>query len=450
MREERILIPTKLRPDVLAAGHEGCPGRESMLKQLRLSVWWPGMSADVKEFTESCLGCTAATPRTRPPPMQERETPAGPWQHCSADFKGPIGGDYYFHVMIDNYSRWPEVEVVKSTSFAELKPALERSFGLLGVPLSVTHDRGPPYTSHEWRKFSKETGFESRPCTPEHPEGNGLAERFMSVLVKTVHAAKAQGKDPQVEVRRRVMNYRNTPHKSTNKTPAELIMNRRLRTKIPCLVLPAEGRVQEEAREKDRESRKQRKEVRDSKRRAQERTVKPGDEVLVQQKKTSIQPPFDPKPYKVTEVNGSQVTATRGNKTRIRNMSKLKVVKERPDKLKVSAKYMASDTDSDDDYIDLKLPEQEAPKQLVNQEQKEGGQQLEEQEERRYPQRERRPNKNKNDLTPHKAVQLSPQQRRKKKAEARKRPRELQEDIEMQEDVERQENLELQILDLSD
>ena len=338
------------------------------------------------------------------------------------------------------------MEVVKSTSFADLKPALERSFGLLGVPVSVTHDRGPPYTSHEWKRFSKETGFESRPCTPEHPEGNGLAERFMSVLVKTVHAAKAQGKDPQVEVRRRVMNYRNTPHKSTSKTPAELIMNRRLRTKIPCLVLSAEGRVHEEAREKDKETRRQRKGVRDS-RRAQERIVKPEDEVMVQQKKTSIQPPFDPKPYKVTEVKGSQVTATRGNKTRIRNMSKLKVVKERPDKLKVSAKYMASGTDSEDDYFDFKITEKEAPKQLVKKEQEEGGQQLEEQE-RRYPQRERKPNKNKNDLNP----QLSPKQRRRNKAEARKRPRERQEKfMDMQEDVERQQNLELQeLLDLSD
>ena len=189
----------------------------------------------------------------------------------------------------------------------------------------------------------------------------------------------------------------------------------------------------------------ERKEVRDNRTRAQERTVKPGDEVLVQQKKTTIQPPFDPKPYKVTDVKGSQVTASRGNKTRIRNMSKF------------SAKYIASETDSNDDYIDLKSNEQEAPKQLVHQEQEEGGQQLEEQE-RRYPLRERRPHENKNDLTPLKDTQLSPQQRRKNKAEAKKRPKErqqelieMQEDMEMQEDDERQQNLELQeFLDLLD
>ena len=33
---------------------------------------------------------------------------------------------------------------------------------------------------------------------------------------------------------------------------------------------------------------------------------------VLQQKKTSIQTPFDPKPYKVTDVKGSQVAATRG------------------------------------------------------------------------------------------------------------------------------------------
>ena len=35
LRGERLLIPT----------HEGCPGGDSMLRQLRMDVWWPGMHA---------------------------------------------------------------------------------------------------------------------------------------------------------------------------------------------------------------------------------------------------------------------------------------------------------------------------------------------------------------------------------------------------------------------
>ena len=41
-----------------------------------------------------------------------RETPEKVWSHVQAHFKGPIGGKNYFHVMIDQLSRWLEVKVV--------------------------------------------------------------------------------------------------------------------------------------------------------------------------------------------------------------------------------------------------------------------------------------------------------------------------------------------------
>ena len=103
--------------------------------------------------------------RNYPAPMVMRETPQAAWQHCSADFKGTIGGKYYFHVLCDNYSRWPEVEIVKSTSFEKLQPVLDRSFSLHGIPESITHDQGPPYNSRAWTDYAKEKGFESRACT---------------------------------------------------------------------------------------------------------------------------------------------------------------------------------------------------------------------------------------------------------------------------------------------
>ena len=39
----------------------------------------------------------------------------------------------------------------------------------------------------------------------------------MSVIAKTTHAATAEGKDSQVEVRRQLMNYCNKQHPSTGK-----------------------------------------------------------------------------------------------------------------------------------------------------------------------------------------------------------------------------------------
>ena len=58
--------------------------------------------------------------------------------------------------------------------------------------------------------------------------------------------------------------------------------------------------------------------MRDKRKTAQEKMVKPGTKVLVAQRKTTTKPPFDPNPYTVTEVKGTQVTATRDGKTKKR------------------------------------------------------------------------------------------------------------------------------------
>ena len=136
----------------------------------------------------------------------------------------------------------------------------------------------------------------------------------MSVLVKVIHTALAEGRDPRVEVWQRLLNYRNTPHPSTGKTPAELLMNRRLRTKVPSVRFPAQGRVHQEAQIKDKETQAARKKVFDKRKRAQVNVILPGDNVLIKQQKTTVDPPFDPKPYKVTKVKNTQMTAERNGK----------------------------------------------------------------------------------------------------------------------------------------
>ena len=139
------MIPKALQADVLALAHEGHLGIAGMWGQLRKSVWYLGMTVDIEEFIKMCsLGCVAAIPRNVTLPMAERETPERPWQRCSADYKGPIGGKYYFHVLIDNYSRWLEVDMMTSTSMEKLYKVLDRSRGVHGVTEIITHDNGPP------------------------------------------------------------------------------------------------------------------------------------------------------------------------------------------------------------------------------------------------------------------------------------------------------------------
>lgn len=64
----------------------------SMTRLLRQSAWWPGINSSIKEYCNSCKGCSSAETRNCPPPKIERETSISSWIDISADFKGPVQG----------------------------------------------------------------------------------------------------------------------------------------------------------------------------------------------------------------------------------------------------------------------------------------------------------------------------------------------------------------------
>ena len=354
VRGDRVVIPMYFVPRVIAAAHEGHMGIEKTIQNVRERCWFPLLSKLCKEFVETCHpGCSSAVRQVSPPEIQEKKEATRPWQVCHADFKGPIGGPrgYYFHVLIDEYSKWPEIAVTKSTNFESLFPVVERSFATHGIPEKIIHDNGAPYNSEAWKKFAKASGFIAQGCTPEHPQANGLAEKMMSSIVKLVHASLAEKKDPKIEIFRFLLNYRNTPHPSTGFTPSRLLMGRIIKTKIPALILKPTGKEHEEAQENNKEAKKKAKAYADKRRKAKDREVKVGDNILIAQDKSTIKQPFDPHPYKVTKVSHAQVTAERGGRKRVRNLGKCKIIKDRPgylrDKDHKDKRRQRYDSDSD-------------------------------------------------------------------------------------------------------
>ena len=81
---------------------------------------------------------------------------------------------------------------------------------------------------------------------------------------------------------------------------------------------------------------------------AQEKTVKSGDRVLVVQRKTTTKPLLTQNPDTVIEVKGTQVTVEReGKKSRKRNLAKVKILKEGPDRLKTKCKVIEEEEEEE-------------------------------------------------------------------------------------------------------
>lgn len=70
----------------------------------------------------------------------------------------------------------------------------------------------------------------------------------------------------------------------------------------------------------DKESRNQRKQLRDRNKETAHRNTTIGDKFLIKLQKRITKPAFDPKPCTYIKVNGTQVTAVKGTETRVRKL----------------------------------------------------------------------------------------------------------------------------------
>ena len=309
------------------------------------------MTQRVKEYVDTCKGCLAAISNTPPVPLQPNLLPDRPWQHLHGDFKGPIGGKYYLHVLIDQYSKFPEVDVLTSTSFEKLRPILDRVFATHGIPEKLTTDNGPPYSSDEMERYAKEMGIELTPVAPNDPQCNGFAENYVKTLCKLIHTCAVEGKDARKELNKFLLQYRAIPHLSTSRSPAEMLYNRRIRTKLPIHQVDSENEDRKGVREQHDSRKREQKRQFDKRHRATAKNIEVGDQVLVKQQKSTTCPPFNPEPLTVTHVRGNRITATNGDITRTRSKNYLKVFKRRPKHLMPSWEKLAAPEQPTSDHF---------------------------------------------------------------------------------------------------
>ncbi len=330
LRDHRIVIPKSLQQRVIDLAHEGHQGIVKTKQLLRQKVWFPGIDRMVEHTISQCLPCQATTVETSTSePLRMSALPTAPWSHVSIDFKDLPTGDYLL-VVIDDYSRYPEIEIVSSTSAKSVIPKLDRIFATFGCPQVVRTDNGPPFQSAEFAAFAKYIGFTHRKVTPFWPQANGEVERMMRNLKKVYRTAKAENRSWKQAMYAYLRNYRSTPHSTTGVSPASLLFKHTFRTRLPEL---APTPTNPDLVAKDSNMKECMKTNADNNRAMRKYKIKVGDVVLVKQTGivSNSMTPYQLQPLKVTMVKGSMITATRDDNTTItRNASFFKRLKQYP------------------------------------------------------------------------------------------------------------------------
>ncbi|PIK41369.1 hypothetical protein BSL78_21779 [Apostichopus japonicus] len=321
LRGSRIVIPKSLQTHVLKLAHEGHQGLVKTKQLLREKVWFPDIDKQAQQLVSSCLPCNATTPERSQEFLNMSELPAAPWTELSIDFCGPFPSGDYLLVIIDDYSRYPIVESTKSTSANATIPILDKVFSTFGIPQVVKSDNGPPFQGSDFCKFAEYLGFQHRKITPLWPQSNATAERFMRTVEKTIRAAVINNnRSWRQELHVFLRNYRATPHSSTKISPAELLFGRKLRIKLPQQeAIPTDDIVRKSDKQKMKINAERQRNFKPS-------NITIGDTVLVTQPKVNkLTPTYDPRPFKVTAIKGTMITAKRDDKTITRNSSFFKI-----------------------------------------------------------------------------------------------------------------------------
>ena len=134
LKDSKIVIPRQLRKRVIRAVHESHLGIQKTKEFLRSKVWYPGVDKDAAAAVATCRACQAAVDVKSREPLIMSELPLAPWTRVAMDFYGPLGSGEYLLSIIDEYSRFPIIRVVSSTSAKATIAKLDGVFSEFGIP----------------------------------------------------------------------------------------------------------------------------------------------------------------------------------------------------------------------------------------------------------------------------------------------------------------------------
>lgn len=327
LRGERIVIPQSLQNRTLELAHEGHPGIVVMKRRLRQKVWWPGMDREVERFVKSCKECILVSAQDPPEPLKRTAMPDKPWAHIAADFMGPLPSGHNLLVLVDYFSRFIEVIIMKEITAKLTVQALHESFCRYGIPETMRTDNGPQFVSELLSNFCTEHGIRLVRTTPYWPQANGEVERANRALKKRLQISQESTKaDWKWDLRTYLLLYNSTPHSTTGVAPSALMFGRVLRDKLPS-VSNTTGDY-EEIRDKDRERKQAEADYADKRRHAKTSSLKPGDLVVAKRtlRENKLSSNFGPEELVIVERSGPDVTLKSSESGRVlhRNVAHLK------------------------------------------------------------------------------------------------------------------------------
>lgn len=270
----KIIVPKAAIPNFLTQIHTGHPGIERSLARARRSLYWCGISNDIKDFVEKCSVCQQTQPANAAEPLIMKQVPSFPFQIVSTDIFTFKQRDYL--LLADHYSGWMDFKKLSTLTANETIQIIKKWFSDYGVPEILESDGGTQFTSNEFAEFAADWAFKHRISSPHYPKSNGFAERNVQTAKNLLRKCAIDGTD----IHKAMLMLRNTDRNDKLKSPAQRLFSRNTRTPLPILKDDLKPKIVEDVQTELTKLRAKQKMYADQHTKAKQ-PVKVGDKVLV-------------------------------------------------------------------------------------------------------------------------------------------------------------------------
>ena len=233
-RGTQVVIRAKYQESVLAELHLNHPGIVRMKVIARLHVCWPALDTDIEQLVRSCEICQTSHGKAPSTTDNPWIWPHCLWQRVHVDYCGLFQGGSFL-VIIDAKSKWLEVLHMSSSTAEATINAWHTVFATHGLPGKLVTDNGAQFIAQEYKDFLRSNKIKHILSALYHPASKGEAERAVKTFKQSMKAAKGDPGTQNQKITSFLLSYRTTPHTTTGCTPAELLMNRRLHTRLDLL-----------------------------------------------------------------------------------------------------------------------------------------------------------------------------------------------------------------------
>lgn len=227
---ERVVIPKSQRQTMREKIHSSHLGIDGCLRRARDSIFWPNMTAEIREYISTCETCRMYETANAKELLMSHDIPDRPWAKVGTDLFSYDGKDYL--ITVDYLSNFWEVDMLPSTESIPVIQKLKNHFARYGIPDAIVSDNGPQFTSREFRKFCNDWDITHYTSSPYNSKANGKAESAVKTVKRIMRKCKESRSDPYLAI----LDHRNTPTQGMTTSPAQRLMSRRTKTLLPTAV----------------------------------------------------------------------------------------------------------------------------------------------------------------------------------------------------------------------